>query len=153
MFEIDEDWQLKSFVGLSPKEKAYSQIKLMMNAPWFLVTYAYGPNLDYSDTLLIGFAEMLHSLKGIQDIKVSNVYVITPDYVNQTRHVKIDVLKNLMIAKSASDPSSKTLIYQTLDDSNYYWPHQEHPELLFEFEVLYNIHQDSEQTEFESHVQ
>ncbi len=92
---------------LDAGEHGWSQVELMLNAPWYFCSISERKNNEgFTTNLILNNINQVLDLLSQSDIDVKEIYLISPGYVNKSNCWKMD--KIFRILKSTNHEMKKT---------------------------------------------
>lgn len=117
---LDENQIVAASLFASKGEKCWSCVEMQLYIPWFIASYKLDPSedeLEATYTMFLSSVEQIMSLNN-RIGKITQISLISPSYMNNTKGWKLDTLKKIKMGKEDAN-NKNTYIFITVDDICY----------------------------------
>ena len=102
--------------------KTWSHAHLSLHIPWIFVEYHAGNDDEQVSAMYILFnTEQLMQLSDDPSIKITNAYLVTPRYINESKRWQMDLLKSVSIGFEKGEDQQVNR-YVLADAKEYFYP-------------------------------
>ncbi len=121
MFQTTDDAEVCFPSALvEPGEKSWWFIKQRLHIHWFYVVYiAKTDEGNSTHMMFFTVLEQLLMFTSIEEITVTNVYLVSPDYMNKTQQWKMEPLQEIWLGDEPETEDQEAHIFR-LTDGKYY---------------------------------
>jgi len=104
--------------------RTWTYAHINLHAPWFYVDYKIGIDERSASAMYLLFDEkQISQLLTESDVEITNLYAVTPGFINKTMQWKMDLLKSVSVGyKKVRGQNQKVVRLELANEIEYFYP-------------------------------